>query len=112
MKSDADVAAASSRLERLSAQPNTLLAGLSAARTVQVAAETEATTQRARLVELGRQVQEARSALGQLASDSYINGGGPLGDVAAVLEGASTGSASRSTFAEASRASPTPRLCG
>ena len=97
IKSNADVAAASSRLDSLSAQANTLLAGLSAARTVQLAAEAEATTQRARLVELGRQVQEARSALGQLASDSYINGGGPLGDVTAVLEALTAPSPNQST---------------
>ena len=48
-------------------------------------AETEAKTARTRLAELGTQVQESRTALGQLASDSYVSGGGPLGDVAAVL---------------------------
>ena len=56
-KSDAMVAAASSRLEALSAQANTLSANLPATRTAQVAAETEAAAQRARLFELGKQVQ-------------------------------------------------------
>jgi LAS superfamily LD-carboxypeptidase LdcB len=95
-KSNAEVAAANARLEALSAQSNALLANLSTARTEQVAAETEAATQRSRLVELGRQVQEARGALGQLASDSYITGGGPLGDVAAVLEALTAPSPSQS----------------
>ena len=86
LRSGALVAAANSRLERLSAQANTLLVELSATRSAQVAAETENAAQSARLVELGTQVQAADSALGQLASDSYIRGGGPLGDMAAILE--------------------------
>jgi len=84
-KSDVHLAGAYSRLEKLSTRANTLLATLSAARTAQSRAETEAKTARTRLAELGRQVQESRTALGQLASDSYVSGGGPLGDVAAVL---------------------------
>jgi zinc D-Ala-D-Ala carboxypeptidase len=85
-KSDAMVAAASSRLEALSAQANTLSANLPATWTAQVAAETEAAAQRARLFELGKQVQVARAALGQRASDSYIgDGGGSPGDMAADL---------------------------
>ena len=86
MKSSAEVAAANTRLERFSAQANTLLADLSAARTAQADAETEAAAQRARLIELGVEVQGAQHALGQLASDSYIRSGGPLGDIAAVIE--------------------------
>ena len=70
------LAAASSRLEALSAQANTLSANLPATRTAQVAAETEAAAQRARLFELGKQVQVARAAVGQQASGSYIGDGG------------------------------------
>ena len=93
MKSSAEVAAANTRLERLFAQANTLLANLSAARTAQVDAETEAATQRARLIELGVAVQGAQDALGQLARDSYIRSGGPLGDIAAVVEALTSPSA-------------------
>jgi hypothetical protein len=97
MRSSAEVAAANSRLERLSAQANTLLALLSAARAAQGAAETEASAQRARLVRLGVEVQSALDALGQLASDSYISGGGPLGDVVAILEALTAPSADQNT---------------
>lgn len=86
MRSGAQVAAANARLERLSAQAGTLLADLAKTRRAQAAAESDAALQQTRLVAVGRQVQAARSALGQLASDSYIRGGGPLGDVAAILE--------------------------
>ncbi len=86
MSSDAVVDAANSRLEHLYAQADTLLANLSAARTAQVAAETKATVHRTRLVQLGRQAQFARSALEQSTIDSYIGGGGPLGEMAAALE--------------------------
>lgn len=86
MSSDAVVDAANSRLERLYAQADTLLANLSAARTAKVAAETKATVHRTRLVQLGRQAQFARSALEQSTIDSYIGGGGPLGEMAAALE--------------------------
>jgi zinc D-Ala-D-Ala carboxypeptidase len=97
MKSGARVAAANSRLELLAARSGALLSELSATRTAQVAAEAEAATQRTRLVDLGLQVQGAGNALGQLASDSYIRGGGPLGDVAAVLEALSAPSAEQGT---------------
>ena len=86
MSSDAVVDAANSRLERLYAQADTLLANLSATRTAQVAAETKATVHRTRLVQLGRQAQFTRSALEQSTIDSYIGGGGPLGEMAAALE--------------------------
>lgn len=86
MRSGAQVAAANARLERLSARAGTLLAELAKARRAQAAAEADAALQRTRLVVVGQQVQAARSALGQLASDSYMRGGGPLGDVAAILE--------------------------
>lgn len=97
MRSGAEVAAANSRLERFSAQANALLASLSAARTAQMDAEIEAATQRARLVELGVQVQGAHDALGQLASDSYISGGGPLGDIAAILAALTSPSPNQNT---------------
>jgi len=60
------------------AQANTLLASLSTARTAQTADQTEAAAQKARLVQLGVDVQSALDALGQMASDFYIRGGGPL----------------------------------
>lgn len=97
MRSSAEVAAANVRLERLSAQANTLLANLSVARTAQTAAQTEAAAQRARLVQLGVDVQSAQDALGRLASDSYIRGGGPLGDMAAILEALTAPSADQNT---------------
>jgi len=97
MKSSAELAAANSRLERLAAQANTLLANLSTARTAQVAAQTDAAAQRARLVQLGIEVQSAQDALGHLASDSYISGGGPLADMVAILEALTAPSADQST---------------
>ena len=97
MRSGAQVAAANARLERLSAQAGTLLADLAETRRAQAAAESDAALQRSRLVTVGLQVQAARSALGQLASDSYIRGGGPLGDVAAILEVLTAPAPDRST---------------
>ncbi len=79
MKSSAEVAGTNARLERISAQANTLLATLSAARIAQAAAEKKATSQRARLLELAKEVQDAQDALRRLASDAYIRGAGPLG---------------------------------
>lgn len=97
MRSSAEVAAANSRLERLSAQANSLLADLSSARIAQSAAEAAAAVQRAKLVQLGKEAQEAHDALGRLASDSYIRGGGPLGDLAAMLEALTAPSPDKST---------------
>ncbi|MDQ1538553.1 MAG: zinc D-Ala-D-Ala carboxypeptidase [Actinomycetota bacterium] len=86
MRSSAEVAATSSKLERLSAQANTLLAAVSVARIAKVDADSEAAAQKVRLVGLGVQVQQANDGLGQLASDSYVRGGGPLGEMASILE--------------------------
>jgi D-alanyl-D-alanine carboxypeptidase len=97
MRSNAGVAAANTRLERLSAQANTILASLSAARTAGLAAQREAGAQRARLIRLGTEVGLALDALGQLASDSYIRSGGPLGDVVAIIESLSSPTADQST---------------
>jgi hypothetical protein len=97
MRSDASVAAANLRLEQLAAQATKLLADISATRTAQSAAEAEVAAQRARLGQLDAQVQEARRTLGQLASDSYASGGGPLGDVAAMLEALTAPSPNQST---------------
>ena len=97
MKSSAEVASTNARLERISAQANTLLAVLSAARIAQAEAESEATSQRARLVELGKEVVGAQDALGRLASDAYIRGGGPLGDLTALFEALTSPSASQNT---------------
>jgi zinc D-Ala-D-Ala carboxypeptidase len=97
VRSGSRVAAANSRLERLSAQAGILLSRLSAARKTQTAAESVAGTQKRRLAELGVQVQAARTALGQLAGDSYVRGGGPLGDLTAILEALTAPSAEQST---------------
>ena len=97
MKSSAQVAVANTRLERLSAQATTLLANLAAARTAEGAAETEAAAQQAHLIELGLEVDGALNALGQLASDSYIRGGGPLGDVVAILQALTAASPDKNT---------------
>ena len=97
MKSSAEVAATNTRLERISAQANTLLATLSAARSAQADADTKAASQRARLLALGKEVQGAHDALGRLASDAYIRGGGPLGDLTALFEALTSPSVSRNT---------------
>jgi len=96
-KSSAEVAATNARLERVSAEAHTLLARLSEARIAQADAETKAASQQARLVELGKQVQGAQDALGQLASDAYIRGGGPLGDLTAIFEALTSPAASKNT---------------
>lgn len=96
-RSSAEVAATNARLERIAAEANALLARLSAARVAQATAEKEAAAQRARLVELGLEVQEALDALGRLASDAYIRGGGPLGDLTAIFEALTAPSASQNT---------------
>ncbi len=97
MKSSAAVAVANTRLEGLSAQANTLLGSLSEARTTEVAATAEATAQESHLIDLGLEVTAAQDALGQLASDSYIRGGGPLGDIAAMIEALTSPAANRNT---------------
>ena len=97
MKSSAEVAATNSRLERISAQANTLLAQLSAARTAEVDAKAEAATQRAHLKELGLEVVAAQDSLGRLASEAYIRGGGPLADITAILEAITSPSADQNT---------------
>jgi zinc D-Ala-D-Ala carboxypeptidase len=97
MKSSAEVAATNARLERISAQANTLLAQLSAARTAEVDAKAEAATQRTHLRELGLEVVAAQDSLGRLASDSYIRGGGPLADITAILEAITSPSADQNT---------------
>lgn len=97
MKTSAKVAAANTRLERLSVQANRLLATLSAARTAQAAAEADALAQRSHLLMLGIQVESALDALGRLASDSYIRGGGPLGDIVAILQALTAPSADQNS---------------
>jgi hypothetical protein len=97
MKSSAEVAATNARLERISAQANTLLAQLSAARTAQAKAQAEAAAQRAHLRQLGIEVVAAQDALGRLASDAYIRGGGPLADITAILEALTSPSADQNT---------------
>ena len=101
MRSGAQVAVANTRLERLAAEATTLLADLSAARSAEVAAETEASAQEAHLLGLGLEVEAALNALGQLASDSYIRGGGPLGDAVAIFEALTSPSAEKNTDAMA-----------
>lgn len=97
MKSNAELAAANMRLERLSALANTLLENLSTARTAQNEADVDAKAQEARLVELGVQVVAAQDSLGHLVSDSYIRGGGPLGDLAAIVEALTATSTNQNT---------------
>lgn len=97
MRSGTKVASANTRLEKLSTQANTLLENLSKARTAQAAAASGATAQRARLVQLNTEVQAGLDSLGRLASDSYIRGGGSLGDMAAILEAITAPSADQST---------------
>jgi D-alanyl-D-alanine carboxypeptidase len=96
-RSSAEVAAANARLDRYSGQANSLLANVSAARTAQVAAQTEAVAQKGRLVELGVEAQAAHDALGQLASDAYVRDGGPMGEVAAIFGALTAPRADRNT---------------
>jgi D-alanyl-D-alanine carboxypeptidase len=97
VRSDQKAAAARLRLRILTYQSLTLLAKVRATSKAQVAAETDATAQSTRLVELGRQVQLARGALQQSAIDAYIGGGGPLGEMAVALESLTAPSPGRGT---------------
>jgi len=97
MQSSAQVAAANARLERFSAQANAILADLSAARTAEAGARAAAAVQRRRLSDLVVEVQAAQDALGQLASDSYIRGGGAMGEIAALFDALITPSPDKNT---------------
>lgn len=85
-RSHAAVAVSRQRLRALSDEGRPLQASFTATRQEQAAAQDDATAQNARLVELVRQVQQAHIALNQSAIDSYLGGGGPLGEMAVALE--------------------------
>ncbi len=85
-RSGAAVAVSRQRLRDLFEESEPLQASFTATRAAQEAAQRDATNQSARLVELARQVQLTRIALNRSAIDSYIDGGGPLGEMALPLE--------------------------
>jgi hypothetical protein len=109
-RSDAVVAVSRLRLRTLTEQARPLLASFRATSKAQAVAQTEATTQSARLVERVSQVEVARSALEQSAIDSYVGGGGPLGEMAVALASLTAHSANQGT-APLSTVNNRVRLC-
>ena len=90
VRSAAGLAVVGSRLRTLTAQARPLLADFRATRKAQVATQIDATAQNLRLSELARQAELARSALEQSAIDSYVGGGGPLGEMAVAMASLTT----------------------
>ena len=85
-RSNAAIAAAATRLDRLAKQTNTLLQEYAAARDAERAARQEADRDVAAYRELSTQLGEDRRALGQLAYQAYAGGGGDLADMSTLLD--------------------------
>jgi hypothetical protein len=85
LRSNAQIAAATTRLERLSLQANKLLEEYAAARDAERAAREEANRNVKLFEVLSTQVNEDRRALGEWAYHAYA-GGGTLGEMQALIE--------------------------
>lgn len=85
LKSNAQIAAATTRLERLALQANTLLQEYAKARDAERTAREEANRHVALFEQLNSQLSDDRKALGQWAYHAYM-GGGSLVDLATLLE--------------------------
>jgi hypothetical protein len=85
----AAVGAATTRLERLARQANTLLQEYAAARDAERAARAAADRQVARFEQLALEAKETRRAVGQWAFDAYA-GGGSLAEMSAMLDALSS----------------------
>jgi hypothetical protein len=85
-RSNAAIAAAATRLDRLAKQANTLLQEYAAARDAERAAREEADHDVAAYQALSTQLGEDRKQLGQLAYQAYAGGGGDLADMSTLLD--------------------------
>jgi zinc D-Ala-D-Ala carboxypeptidase len=85
-RSNAAIAAAATRLDRLAKQANTLLQEYAAARDAERAAREEADHDVAAYQALSTQLGEDRKELGQLAYQAYAGGGGDLADMSTLLD--------------------------
>ncbi len=85
-KSNAAIAAAAARLDRLSVEANALLQAYATALDGERRARAEADRNVLLFQQLSTQVGKDRTALGQWAYQAYAGGGGSLGDVTALFE--------------------------
>ena len=85
-RSNAAIAAAATRLDRLAKQTNTLLQDYATARDAERAAKEEADRDIATYQALSTQLSEDRKELGQLAYQAYAGGGGDLADMSTLLD--------------------------
>jgi hypothetical protein len=85
-KSNAAIAAAAARLDRLSVEANALLQAYATALDAERKARAEADRNVLLFQQLSTQVGKDRTALGQWAYQAYAGGGGSLGDVTALFE--------------------------
>jgi hypothetical protein len=88
--SNAGIAAAASRLQRLAAQANVLLQDYAKARDAERTAREEANRNVALFQRMSTQLGRDRKALGEWAYQAYAGSGGTLGDVTALLEALTT----------------------
>ena len=85
-RSNAGIAAAATKLDRLAAQANTLLQEFAAARDAERTAREEANRDVLLFQQLSTRLGDDRRALGQWAYQAYAGGGGSLGDMGALLD--------------------------
>ncbi|WP_270888048.1 D-alanyl-D-alanine carboxypeptidase family protein [Pedococcus sp. 5OH_020] len=85
-RSDAGIAAAAAKLDRLAAQANTLLQAYAKARDDERVARDTANRDVALFQQLSTRLGQDRRALGQWAYQAYAGGGGSLGDMGAMLD--------------------------
>jgi zinc D-Ala-D-Ala carboxypeptidase len=88
--SNAGIAAATTRLQRLAAQANLLLQDYAEARDTERKAREEANRNLALYQQMSTQLGKDRRALGQWAYQAYAGGGGTLSDMSALLEALTT----------------------
>ena len=85
-RSNAGIAAAATKLDRLSIQANTLLQQFAAARDAERTARDAAQRDLELFHQLSARLAEDRRALGQWAYQAYAGTGGSLGDMSALLD--------------------------
>lgn len=85
-RSNAGIAAAVTKLDRLAVEANTLLQQVATARDAEQAARAEANRDVLLYQQLDAQMGQDRNALGQWAYEAYAGGGGSLGDLGALLD--------------------------
>jgi hypothetical protein len=84
-RSNAGIAAAVTKLDRLAVEANTLLQQVATARDAERAARVEANRDVMLYQQLDAQMGQDRNALGQWAYEAYAGGGGSLADIGALL---------------------------